>query len=343
VLVNKPISIVNPSPAALFTLIDMEHPTLLLDEINRTFARKDTSEITLLINSGFKRGVKVPRVSLEPRRIEYFDVFGPVVVSGIDNNKMPDTIVDRSIPIRLKRRRDEPIEGYRPRNNEAEGIALRTKIASWAAGIIDRAKALKPTFPKGIEQRNADKWEALFIVADVTDVSDISDVTANSEGWGKRAREAALSLLEENDEEDTSSYGERLLKDIQELTDVKGEIPSHEIIRKLIAIDEAPWGSFEWGKPLSQRGLARLLKPFGIRPKQMRISGKDNPVRGYHLSDFEDAWRRYLPTPPLLPVTTDTSVTSVTDKGVCRSRSMPSIRSLDLPGFIEKDGDKPDW
>src|SRR5438270_15949 len=61
-LVNNPITIVNPSPASLFTLIELKHPTLLLDEIDRTFAKKDTTEITAIINSGFKRGAKVPRV-----------------------------------------------------------------------------------------------------------------------------------------------------------------------------------------------------------------------------------------------------------------------------------------
>jgi hypothetical protein len=185
-LVNNPISIVNPSPASLFTLIEQEHPTLLLDEIDRTFNKKDTSELTSIINSGFRHGAKVRRVSLEPRKVDYFDVFGPMVLAGIDNSRIPDTIVDRSIPIRLKRRLDEKIESYRPKKNEAEGIALRAKIASWAVSVLDKAKGMTdPIFPEGIEQRNADKWEALFIVADV---SDVTDVSANSDGWGKRVR-----------------------------------------------------------------------------------------------------------------------------------------------------------
>src|SRR5215470_13555036 len=41
-LVKKPQMLVNPSPAALFTLIDQEKPTLLLDEIDRTYEKKDT-------------------------------------------------------------------------------------------------------------------------------------------------------------------------------------------------------------------------------------------------------------------------------------------------------------
>jgi len=45
---------------------------------------------------------------------------------------------------------------------------------------------------------------------------------------------------------------------------------------------------------LSQPQLAQLLKPFGVKPKGIRI-GAGTP-RGYRLADLSDAFSRYLPT-----------------------------------------------
>ena len=43
------------------------------------------------------------------------------------------------------------------------------------------------------------------------------------------------------------------------------------------------------------RRLARFLKPYGIRPRTVRIGAAT--AKGYHREDLMDAWRRYLPYP----------------------------------------------
>ena len=58
-------------------------------------------------------------------------------------------------------------------------------------------------------------------------------------------------------------------------------------------MEDRPWPEFKRGQPLSSTQLARLLKPFGIRPKVVRI-GAGTP-RGYTLQAFLDAFARYLP------------------------------------------------
>ena len=45
--------------------------------------------------------------------------------------------------------------------------------------------------------------------------------------------------------------------------------------------------------PLTSHSLARLLKPYGIRPRSIRI-GPQTP-KGYLCEDFSDAWGRYTP------------------------------------------------
>ena len=42
--------------------------------------------------------------------------------------------------------------------------------------------------------------------------------------------------------------------------------------------------------------LARLLKPFGIRPEQFKEEGKKG--RGYKRKTFSDVFDRYVPLPP---------------------------------------------
>ena len=83
-LAQNAISIVSPSPAALYTLIEYSDvlPTLLLDEIDRTYERKETADMTAIVDSGFQADQTVPRVSLEPKRhVEYFKVFCPMLLA----------------------------------------------------------------------------------------------------------------------------------------------------------------------------------------------------------------------------------------------------------------------
>ena len=79
------------------------------------------------------------------------------------------------------------------------------------------------------------------------------------------------------------------------------------ILKALHSLDESPWADIK-GKPLNDRGLASRLRPYGVKPKLVRIGG-DHVLRGYAKEDFHDAWRRYLGPPHLGSVTTVTDVT----------------------------------
>jgi hypothetical protein len=75
---------------------------------------------------------------------------------------------------------------------------------------------------------------------------------------------------------------------------------------KLHALDDAPWGDLR-GKPLDNLRLSRLLNPYGIKPKPVRIGG--DVARGYVKEDLHDAWKRYLAQPVAKAVTPATHVT----------------------------------
>jgi hypothetical protein len=62
----------------------------------------------------------------------------------------------------------------------------------------------------------------------------------------------------------------------------------------LVAIEGRPWAEMgKSGKPLTQNRLARTLKPLAIAPDHIDPKTR---VRGYKLSQFEEAFSRYLPS-----------------------------------------------
>jgi hypothetical protein len=71
---------------------------------------------------------------------------------------------------------------------------------------------------------------------------------------------------------------------------------SDYLVRELGKMEERPWPEWRHRNPITVRQVARLLKPFGIRPKLLRAG--DDVSRGYRLKDFEETFSRYLPPTP---------------------------------------------
>jgi Protein of unknown function (DUF3631) len=195
--------------------------------------------------------------------------------------RLPDTTLSRSIVIELKRKRaDDQVEHFRSVDDPGLG-ELRQRALRWS---IDNAEALKdaePDMPAGFDNRLGDNWRLLFAIADL----------AGGE-WPEKARQAARVLSEVAD---TASIGTRLLADIKTaFAGVEADvISSGELVAKLTAEPDAPWSEWRSGKPITQNQLARLLKPYGIAPEQLRVTA-DHQIRGYHRARFVDAWERYV-------------------------------------------------
>ncbi|HEY4798714.1 MAG TPA: DUF3631 domain-containing protein, partial [Bacteroidia bacterium] len=212
---------VNPSPASVYRFVDLQkaqRPTLQIDELDRMYQRGETADMTTLIDSGFQRGDTIPRAEKDKKgqwSIKTYECFSPLLLLGIDNGYYPDTVLDRSIPIRLKRMlANETVEPYRFRKIGPQAAALKEEVAAWAKTVLEKAGDLEPTMPEEIRQRDADKWEPLFIVARLLDRQ---NVTADTDGtavtdipgwWETKAREAALATLKEDREAEPASYRE---------------------------------------------------------------------------------------------------------------------------------------
>ena len=139
-----------------------------------------------------------------------------------------------------------------------------------------------------------------------------------------QAQAAALSLSTGDDRED-NSLGVMLLSDIQVIFKEKetDRLFSEGLVKALGEIEEAPWGDLR-GQPISKQTLAQILRPYKIKPHQIRIG--EETRKGYLRSDFADAWTRYAPDPPTPdPPTPETSETSET------SETRPSRLSVAAP------------
>jgi hypothetical protein len=286
-LVPRPLHAVNASPAALFRVVsdDAGPPTILFDEIDTVFGprAKDNEDIRGMLNAGHRRGATALRCVIRGKEIETveFPAYCAVALAGLDD--LPDTIATRSIIVRMRRRAPgEVVEPFRHRLNAPEGNDLRERIEAWCSTIEDQVSGAWPTMPEGIEDRNADVWEALLACADA----------AGGE-WPERARRSAVALVAES-KGDTGSLGIRLLADIRKAfaDDAVERMATDVLLGHLVNLDEAPWGDLR-GKPLDARGLSRRLAKYNVAPKNQRIDGRI--LKGYEAADLTDPWSRYLP------------------------------------------------
>ncbi len=70
-------------------------------------------ELQTFINGGYKRGDSVVRCVGKDHKPVRFVTYCPVMMAGIDNGHLPDTVVSRSITIRLKAKKSsERVEEF---------------------------------------------------------------------------------------------------------------------------------------------------------------------------------------------------------------------------------------
>jgi hypothetical protein len=296
-LVPRPVEAINVTPAYLFRKVSASEglPTILYDEIDTLFGpkAKDHEEIRGILNAGHRRGAMAGRCVVRGKIIdtEELPAYCAVALAGLGN--LPDTILTRSVVVRMRRRApSETVEPYRRRVHAPIGNRLRDQLACWAQTVQKRAAALQPQMPEGVTDRNADVWESLLAVADLA-----------GGDWPRKARCSAVSLVSLA-KIASPSLGIRLLADLREVFGASDGVFTEDVLRELRNLDEAPWGDLK-GKPIDARRLAALLKPYGIASKQIRIGS--TTAKGYARIDLYDAWTRYLGQAAMKSETYETS------------------------------------
>jgi hypothetical protein len=262
-LVHEPLPTANISDAALFRVVDQRSPTLLMDEVDAVFKSREREELRGLLNAGYRQGAVAHRMGgRNNTELQSFRVFCPKVFAGI-GDCLPDTITDRAVPIRLKRRtRAEYVDRFRRREVEPEGHCLRDRLADWLEPQADHLAACRPTLPDELDDRAQDVWEVLLAVADLA-----------AGDWPETARRAAAALSS-GDEREDESLTAMLLRDIYAFFSSNGHdrVRTADLLAYLHAIEESPWGDW-YGKGLSAHGLSRLLKAYRIKTMPVRVGG----------------------------------------------------------------------
>ena len=273
------------TPAVLARKIAQEQPTLLLDESDAAFGSDSEYSQTLrgVLNTGYLRSGKVSLCVTRGRSIEYVDLstFCPKAIAGIGS--LPDTIANRSIPLRLQRKlASERIERFRRRRVEPESSVLRVALELWAHDFVS-AEHSEPDGLDDLPDRAADICESLLMIAKTCG----DETTA-------LAREAVMALCGPQREEE--SDGVRLLSDIYAVfADLAVDrIASGQLATTLAGVEESPWEG-RFGRMFDQRALANRLKPFRIKPGTVRFED-GTTAKGYHKHQFHDAWGRFLPS-----------------------------------------------
>jgi len=286
-LVPRPVEAVNTTPAYLFRKVSDPDglPTILYDEIDTLFGpkAKDNEEIRGMLNAGHRRGAVAGRCVVRGKTVETEELpaYCALALAGLGG--LPDTLLTRSVVVRMKRRAPgEKIEPFRRRILLGQGHELRDQLAAWGQSADLEGKW--PDMPPGIEDRDADVWEALLTIAD-----------AASGDWPAKTRAAAVALVADA-KAATPSLGIRLLADIRAVWDSTEAMHTETLLDALNKIDEAPWGELK-GKPLDPRRLSRFLRDYDIHPGDVRadVDGTEKVRKGYKREELHDAWQRYLP------------------------------------------------
>ena len=276
----------NASLSALFRAIELWRPTLWLDEVD-TFIREHT-ELLGMINAGYKRGGFVLRSESAGDSFEpcMYSVYGPKSVAGIALEKhLPDSTMSRGIVFNMRRKLPhEKVE--RMRNADKTVIArLGSQLARFAVDYAHQVRAAHPHLPSELSDRAQDNWEPMLAIA-----------SCAGPEWVRRITAAANKMSA--DGEPAASNANELLSDIREVLSrwTPRTIMTVKLIELLCDDQDMGWATYNRGRALTPRQLAKQLDVYGIKPKTVRQPGNKTP-KGYDLTMFDDAFKRYLKAP----------------------------------------------
>jgi hypothetical protein len=274
-LTPRPFSMAEPNATHIFRVADEFKPTCLCDDVDTIFHRKP--ELASIFKSGWKRGVKVPR--MDPHGfMRHFDPFCPKLCTMI-GTAIPEALLSRFVLIKMKPKKSTETIAKAVRDDD-EFKDLRRKLLRWSN---DNAAALKDA-PQATDfsgNREYDNWHLQLAIAALA-----------GDQWRKRALQAAQVLTRTMRE---PSYRQMLLTEFRAVS--KREwITSEEFYTTRITANKlSDWYGYNHGTGvITQRQIAFLLKGIDIFPDAVG----PKRLQGYFLKDFADAFDRYrIPEP----------------------------------------------
>lgn len=169
---RHPVNATSPSEAALFRVIDQQHPTLLIDEAESLAGRSERAEtLRGILHVGYKQGAKVPRCIGEGKGIEVklFDTYCPKAIASIGG--LRDALLDRCVVFTMQRRpAGVRLNSSREHRVRLVSAPLRNKIEAQAEHLREAARQLYELEPEtsywaDLSDREAELWTPLLTIA----------------------------------------------------------------------------------------------------------------------------------------------------------------------------------
>lgn len=272
--------------SAIFRVVARHKPTLLIDEMD-TFIEAN-EELRGILNSGHTRdAATIIRCEGDDHEPKQFSTWAAMVFAHI--GKIPDTLEDRSIRLPMRRKLPgERVTSLRQTGPAAEVLQeelhrLTRQIARWIKDHSAYIASAHPSPVQALSDRAADNWMPLLSIAEVVGGT-----------WPEHARQAAKALSGQA-AMDNESVKVELLGDIRDVYTRQGvdRLSSTGLCDLLALLEERPWGTWKHGKPMTPVQLARLLKPFSVSSRTVRVEGQ-GLSKGYLREDFSDAFECYI-------------------------------------------------
>jgi hypothetical protein len=204
-----------------------------------------------------------------------FSCWCPKVIARIGS--LPLILADRCIVFRMQRKKpEEPCERLR----KFTAGDLKAKSLRFVQDHAEAIATAEPELPRELNDREADIWEPLLVIADLA-----------GGPWPVRAREAAVGIS--TAAADSNPIALLLFDAVVEFAlAARKQMFSSELVERLTYLPGRPWGTLLRGKPIDERWLARQLHPYGIRPRNVRIDGQQ--AKGYEREELLELCQRYV-------------------------------------------------
>lgn len=289
-LVPRPWLTGRTTAAVLPRKIEVVTPTLLLDESDTAFRGDKDYAAALhgILNTGYKRSGASTVCVGQGANIDFrdFSTYCPKAFAGI--GQLPDTVRARSFAIRLEKIADEQVEEFDEEDAEQAAAALCDRLEGFTLRGVDQLRGARPERPPGLSPRTKEISRPLLAIAELA-----------GGDWPVMARRALAELGGAGVTED-ESIGVELLSDIRDVFESRDvdRISTADLLEALVDMEERPWCEWSKGKPIASRGVARLLKPYGIHSRAVRLADGTRR-KGLQRDQLEDAWKRHIPHTPV--------------------------------------------
>ena len=316
-VVMRGLAVSNATSASIFRAIEGWRPTLLCDEADTWM--KDDKELSGVLNSGHtRRTARVIRTEENKsgeRVPTLFSTWAAMVIAGIGSQR--DTLMSRSIVVSLARKLPGESVERMPSDLHERMLRVRRQILRWTNDNKVRIGAMDVEPPACGDDRRLDNHTPVWRVA-----------LALGGPWPDRiaAAYAAGSPAGAEAEEPTNVL---LLGDVHDTFVRHGasRISTSDLLQELLGMLDRPWLDLGYGRPLNQYGLAKMLRPFDVRPRTHKFGA--DAKKGYIATDVAEAYARYCaPIPPIPPVQSVTPQPDNEIKGLSGNQSVTGTPSV---------------